>query len=274
MTIPAPSSLSRNGTVPVSSTDDVLAAFPKSMRGDGAPIRDDLISAMTEMFLTYQEKAEYTARQSSPLTATGIYLAGFGDDAGVHQLPGEDQEDFRTRLLATPGLVTPAAIMAAVTAIVAPYSDVLPQYLESQLDGNFITDGTATYDSTFVGASPNYPDRLYPEQSVDDSPYRPQSEPGGFWVFADNIGRYFVLRIPDLTGADTLFAWMSDADDDASYISDGTDLSGAESDGSVITFMYASTLTESELYDSIVATVEAIKGHGIRFQVFVDPALV
>ncbi len=263
------------GDLPVNSDADVLAVFPKDMRPVlEAPVRDALIAAMRVMFETYQEKAEYAAAQSDSLRATEIYLDGLGQDHDVFRLGGGVEEDYRTAIFATQAVVTPEAILAAVNALTLPATDVVCQYLESALDGAFITDGTAEYDSSFVGTAPRYPDRLYPDDATENAGYvRSQSDPGNMWVFGDDLGRYFVLRLPNLAAADDLFMWAMDAVDEGAWIADGSDTSGAESDGSVISFNFEGGLTADEIYLAIVGVVDRIKGHGIRFQAIVDEDL-
>lgn len=58
-----------------------------------------------------------------------------------------------------------------------------------------------------------------------------------------------------------------------SFIADGTNTGGAEANGTDITFTYQNTATDLVLYQTICDTVNAIKGHSIRFEFLADPNL-
>ncbi len=264
--------------VPVATSAEVLAVLPSFLRtSDPAPVRDALIAALTEVFRTYQVKAAYAAAQADPGRATGIYLEGLAEDHNVFRQPAETLAQLRARIFSAPSIVTPAAIIAAVNSIVLPFTTIEPQVFED-IDCNFITDdgGGANgyaYD-TFVGSNPRAPSRLYHEDAVENGGYeRDQAQPGGFWVFGDTNGRYFVVRLPSLVTADDNFTFVTSAGDDASFISDGSDTSGSEANGHVIEFTYTSNTTSDEIYDAVCTAIERIKGQGIRFQVIVDTGL-
>ena len=53
----------------------------------------------------------------------------------------------------------------------------------------------------------------------------------------------------------------------------GSDTSGAESDGSVIAFIFTDQVQSDEVYAAIVSTVDAIRGQGMRWMAYVDPLL-
>ena len=254
------------GDVPVSQDQDILKEFPREMQKDDAPVRDNLISGQTSMFLKFQDRASYSADQSNPDRATGIYLEGLCEDRGTIKAEGESDDSLRARTFAVPGLVTPTAIIAAVAAITSQASPKQPQYLESIQDGWYITNGTGNY-SAYVGTGPEYPDRLYPyDANSNGGPFRPNSDPGGVWIFGDLIGRYFVIRIPNLAVADSLIPYVIDTDPSEFFVS-GTNANNAEA------FVYANPDTSAELYSAVVSTVDRLKGHGVRFQIYVDPLL-
>jgi hypothetical protein len=103
--------------------------------------------------------------------------------------------------------VTPASIVAAANAILAPVTSVQAQYFESVLDRLYLTDGTLPWHS-FVGTvSPTYFDRLYRDDAGVNGTQVPNREPGGGWVFGDEIGRYFVLRVPVVGDTDLALAY-------------------------------------------------------------------
>jgi len=259
--------LALDNNLPVKTIEDVLDVMPTFVReSEHAPIRDAFAAAALEMFKAYQERMVYASAQSDTTKASNIYLDGLAKDHEIYRQLGETNASVRSRIFEAPDQVTPASIMAAVSAIVSPYTEILPQYCESELDCLFISDGTAVWDS-FIGANPMYLDRLHPEYETENGGYvRPQSNPGGAWVFNDNNGRFFVIRVPVLEGADDEFAFIGDSDDD-SFIFTGT---GSSYD----TFIYVDSLTSDELYDAIVAVVNGLKGQGIRWILYVDPELV
>ena len=61
-----------------------------------------------------------------------------------------------------------------------------------------------------IGARPHVRERLYPGGTAVNGLARWQSAPGGAWVFADSLGRYFVLRVPDLSALDTTIPTLFD----------------------------------------------------------------
>jgi len=272
------------GTLPVASSTDVLAVFPAEVRKSAtAPVRDALTAAFTEIQRTYQRRARRAAALSDVLRSTGTHLDGLMADHDVHRQPGESDEALRLRGLGIPDMVTPDALLAAVNSILGPYTAKVAKYFESEADQLFVTDGSATFDS-FVyddtaAASPHYPDRLYVDDSVEnEGDIIAGREVLGAWVFADEMGRYFVLRIPPLEAVDddgsyVVDAAVTDAEDAMMFIADGSDTSGAESDGSVTSFVFTDQVLSDELYAAIVSAVELLKGQGIRWQAYVDPLL-
>ena len=205
-----PSVIPGAGDLVVSGPPDVLAVAPgfvQQAQGAPAPVRDALVAGLDGVNERYQELAGYAAAQCDVLRATDMYLVGLAEDRGYFQQPGEGQEAFRSRVIGVPSQVTPAAIVAAVNAILAPFTTVQCQYLESVGDRVFLTDGTAPFHSFWVGASgaapgdasPQYPDRLYRDDARTggvNAVSVPNRDPGGPWAFSDVVGRYFVLRVP------------------------------------------------------------------------------
>jgi len=304
------------GDLPVVDSSDVLKVFPDFLKsGDSAPVRDALIAAMVAMFLTYQDFAAFAAAQSDVLRATGIYLDGLLEDRGIKRQPGEIDDDYRARGLAFQAVVTPAAILAAVNAILAPVSNVQCQYFEAGLDRAFLGSDwiifpilPAPHDrgKAFVGTTPQYVDRLYAYDVATNGAARANSDPGGMWLFSDCIGRYFVLRVPDLASLDRILQLaysgaLLSVDDtlppelggatpstfptppvgslspnlggQGLFLGNGSNTSGAEADGSVATFMYSSSTSSYQIYQLIANTVERLKGQSIRWMLYVDPNL-
>ncbi|WP_438029032.1 hypothetical protein [Sorangium sp. So ce233] len=232
-------------------------------------MRDALVEAETAMFLAYQERADYAAAQSDPMRATGVYLAGHASDRGIYQQEGEGDEELRDRVFTVPDVVSPHAILGATNAILAPYTDKEAKLFESVTDRLFLGDGTTEWHSFLTDGTadldPQYQDRRYE--------LRDGAGPGGAWVFDDADGRYFVLRVPDISGiTDALgyaYSGAQDPDDDAGlFMGDGSDV-----DGSSAGFLYQGSSDALSIYQAIANTVERIRGHGVRWLLIVDPKL-
>lgn len=271
------------GGLPVRSSADVLSTFPVEVREvEEAPIRDAIVAALVAIGRTYQRRSRQAVAQADPLRATGYYLDGLAGDSGVFAQMNEDTEDLRARLLGSPAIITPNAILDAVNAILAPYTTARARYFESEMDCWFISDGTVEIES-FVydgvtGASPRYTDRLYPDDAAaNGGDFLTRREVVGAWVFREVNGRHFVLRIPPLEAVDDDGAYaveFADDDDGAFWIADGSDTSGAESDGSVVSFLFTGQDLSDDLYAAIVSIVETAKGQGMRWSALVDSTLI
>lgn len=269
------------GELVVRSSDDVLALLPTEVRrSTSAPVRDALAAALTVILQEYQRRSSQGAALGDILRSTGHVLDGLAADHEVFRQPGEEDEALRVRVLGLQDVVTPNAIVAAVNAILEPYTDATARYFESEVDQWFVHDGTATWDS-FVydadsGASPTYLDRLYPDdEATNGGDAVDAREALGSWMFSDQLGRYFILRLPQLEAVDDLGTYAFDATvaDDGMFVADGSDTAGAESDGSVTSFIYTDQVLSDELYAAIVSMVELLKGQGVRWMAYVDPLL-
>ncbi len=258
--------------LPVASSADVLAVFPAFIRkSDSAPVRDAIVALLTAIFEEMQTRSEYAALQSDILYSSGIYLAGQGADRGFAKQANESDAQFRARVLAIPSLVTPTAIMAAINSIIAPYTDSTARYMEASVDRWFVSDGTPTWHS-FIGTPPSYLDRLYEDDAASNAGvFIPGREVSGAWAFSDTIGRYFVIRIPPISGSDDQHAFILTGA--GSFINDGTNVSGTEASGSVATFAFADRQTAIDVYTTIVSMVNRIKASSIRWMLYVDPSL-
>ncbi len=276
-TLPAPLPfVPAGGELPVVDADDVRRALPAQMQGDAAsaPVREGLVAAQTAMFLEWQYASANAAAQSDPTRASDFYLDGQGEDRSTLRQPGENDDAFRARMLAVPDIVTPAAIIAAVNAILAPYTAIECQLFEG-LDRWFPSDGlVASRWLSFIGAPPDYGDRYYTE--------RPNANPGGAWVFGDDNGRYFVIRVPTLANLDGSHFYLYDGsvNEDQiggqvgrAWIHDGTNTGGTEANGHVASFVNVGLGTALDVYQAIANTVQAIKGQGVRWQLIDSPAL-
>lgn len=295
------------GVAPVQSVDDVLAVYPASLKtSDPAPVRDALLGALAAILMRHQERAEYAVAQADRGRATGSYLDAAMGDQGVHRVRGELDEPYRARGLSVPDQVTRDAIVAAVEGVLADLAPGRARYYESILDRFFVSDGTADWHS-FIGESPQYPDRLYPDDADSNGGESlPQSDPGGARVFDDTVGRHFVIRVPDLGGLDQSLTLVYagvvlDAGDAAVpelggatppfagtlepgeispseggtgfFVADGTNDSGSEADGTLASFVFQNTTDALTTYQAIVGAVERIRGQSIRWTLEVDPTL-
>jgi hypothetical protein len=124
------------------TSDDVLAVLPAFVRqSDSAPVRDALAAALAP----YRALSAYSAQQCDITRATGIYLESLCNEHGVYKQDGESDDSLRARALTVPTLVTPAAILAAASAILGAYTPIQAQYAESILDRWYVTDGTLAW---------------------------------------------------------------------------------------------------------------------------------
>jgi hypothetical protein len=257
---------------------DVLTVLPAFVRqSDTAPVRDALAAALVAIIARYRQLSSYSAAQCDITRATGIYLESLCREHGVFKQPGETDEQLRARALTAPELVTPQAILAAANTVLAPYTKVQAQYAESVLDRWYVQDGTAVWHS-FVGAQAQYFSRLYPADAAANGGFiRPNSEIGGAWAFADQVGRFFMLRVPVLTGLTDTHAFL--ASDVASpvslrsFVADGSNASGSESIGALGMFVYQGPSTALAVYQAIVNAVSRIRGHSVRWALLADPQL-
>lgn len=267
--------------LPVESSAEILALLPPNVRRSlNAPVRDALAEALTEILLEYQRRSTQGAGLGDVLRAEGIALEGIGADHQVFKQPGESDPAYRIRILSLADLVTPTTILGAINTILAVFTTKRAKYFESELDCWFVTDGTASFESFVFNeeaqASPYYPDRLYTDDAVENGGDSLEDrEVLGAWAFADGLGRYFVLRVPVFEAFDNdgTYVFSDVAVDDGMFVADGSDTSGAESDGTVTSFVFAEQTTSDEVYDAIVSTVELLRGQGVRWQAYVDPLL-
>jgi hypothetical protein len=266
--------------LPVTSADDVRAVLPAFLLPDDpAPVRDAILAALTQILLTYQARSAYAAAQSDILRAVGRGLAEACAERGVYKQTGETDDALRARALTVPSLVTPAAILAAANTVLAPYTKVLPQYSEAAQDRWFV-GGVAPrawhsflFKKATTSLSPFYPDRLYPEDaSVNGGYVRPQSSQGASRVYSDTVGRYFLLRVPDLSPLDASLA--------ATYARASSGVAvpnrmfvGRGMSATNTTYLRKIGASAVGAYQSVVNAIDRIKGSSIRWLLLVDPKL-
>lgn len=259
---------------PIETEADVLALMPHFVKkSDSAPVRDAIAAGLRAIAGEFQKRAGYAGACTDILRANGVYLEEKLGSIGCYRQPGESDTDYRLRGLTAPETVSPEAILAVVEAITSIYSSAKPQLFESVSDRWYISASGTTWRS-YVGASPSYPDRLYPEDSASNGGYvRLQSMPGGACVFTNGSGRYFLVRIPDIEIADETITSMFTADVtpplDAGYgffVFDGTA-------PDVNAYLRRTAIDSISVFASIINAVSRIKGHGIRWQLISDPRL-
>lgn len=245
---------------------DVLAVLPAFVRrSDSAPVRDAICAALSTIVRRYRELTSYAAGQCEIATATGMYLEGLCEDRGVYRQPDESDDSLRARALTAPDLVTPEAILAAANTVLAPYTAVQAEYAESILDRWYVQDGSASWQS-FLGANPRYQKRYYSDDAADNGGVvRPNSRIGGAWAFSDMLGRYFVLRVPELTSLSRSHAFLP-----GSFAADGSNPGGREAIGRLGLFIYADPSTTLTVYQAIASAVSRVKGHSVRWQLVAD----
>jgi hypothetical protein len=254
---------------PVQSADDVRAMFPFQAKGhpDLAPIREAITAGATGMFLAHQTATDYAAAQADVTRATSLYLDGQLTDRGVARAEDEEDEPYRERGLAVPNVVTPAAILARVNAILSQYTTIQAQLFHSVLDRTFIGAGTRPYAfiGRVVGFDPDYPDRNYD--------LRPNAHPHGAWVFRDTArGRLFVIRVPVLAGLDGTFTYQ--ARFGVVYGGVGAAYIGAGSGHLAASFITTGEQSALAIYQTIANAIATIKGGSVRFILYADPSLV
>jgi hypothetical protein len=261
------------------TSDDVLAVLPGFVRqSDAAPVRDALAAALVAIIGRYRQLSAYSSSQCDITRATGIYLESLCREHGVYKQAAETDDQLRARALTAPNLVTPEAILAATNTILAAYTSVQAQYAESALDRWFVQDGSAAWHS-FIGAQPQYFSRLYPADAIANGGFlRANSEIGGAWAFADQTGRFFVLRVPVLTGLAQAHNFVA-ADnavptDVRCFVADGSNASGSEASGALGMFVYQSPSTALAVYQAIANAVNRIRGHSVRWLLIADSKLV
>lgn len=266
-----PESPLAGGDLPVSSVDDVLQILPAFLKqGDSHEVRDAILEALTAMMIKYQVLSEQAVAMSDVTRSLDSALIGLGEDRGVFRQESETLEEYRARILAIPNIVTPEAIIAAINAILAPFTDVEAEYSESVQDRWFV--GTSAdrdwhsfvWDAT-ASDSPQYIDRLYEDDATDNSGYfRTNSNPGGARIYADTIGRMFIIRIPDLSSIDTLGSFPdSSSIADRFYIGPSGGMSAVRTIGT----------TMLDIFNTIVSIVSRLKAHSIRYMILADPKM-
>jgi hypothetical protein len=260
---------------PVYTIDDVLAIVPTFLHPDDpAPVRDGIFAGLLALCAEISDWGEYAAAQADVLRATGNYEDAIGAERENFRT-GNDDTAYRSLLLSPPAVVTPAAILATVNAVLAPYTNLQAAYFEANSDRAFAYQDADpaqaprayAYQDTSQPQTPDYFDRLYASEAAQNVGFFcPGREPGNARVFQDDIGRYFVLRVPDLSSInaqDTPVYQELPANADDFFV-------GTGAAGSWTSYVLQNAVTAATLYAAVINVVLRLNGQSIRFALFVD----
>jgi hypothetical protein len=243
---------------------------------DTAPVRDAIIAGLTALCLAIQDRAAYAADQANVLRATGKYLDEIGAKERGILREGDLDPAYRARILTAPSLVAPTYILAGVNAILAGYTSVTAKYMEPNSDrftvpktiSTSVSQGAFIYKRGSVPRSPDYLDRLYVSEAAQNGGvFIPNREPGDCRIFKDEVGRYFFIRVPDLSSVnaqDTPVYQELQAND--FYV-------GTSTANSWTSYVLKNSTTSATLYAAICNVVNRLKGHSMRWTLWVDPYL-
>lgn len=256
-TLPAPPPFSLFGDLVVRSAGEVRRFLPAAFRkAKDAPVRELLLGALVAMAREWQRRSSYAIEQSAVATATDQYLDGLVGDYGLARAQDESDQALRRRAMAVPEQVSPKALLGAINAVMGPHSSVPVRMLEPTLDGWFVHGGAATWHS-FVGAPPDYPDRLYAPGSGGGL-LRDHSEPHGAIPHWDPVGRELLLLMPsfDPEGAATFVSDSASAPEETQFFVGEAPFPFG--------FVWAGASTTRDVYAALANSLERVLGHGIR----------
>jgi hypothetical protein len=259
------------GPRPFRTKADVVAHLDELLQdGEVAPIRDALMDALTALLFELQFRGEYAIAQADLLRATQGYLTSLGgDDHRVPRAPGEEDEDYRTRLLTIPATVTEESITLGVNVLLAPFTSTECQLFDGVLDRFFVQESgsSAAQWRSFIGATPEYHDRLFAGQEPSNDGYaRPNSDPGGARIGGDHFGREFYLLLPDLIG----FAEPSPVWDTSARVFDAGFFVGDHTVADVLGLPGFRSSSVDSLYRAIEGFVNSVAGQSIRWGFFAE----
>jgi hypothetical protein len=271
------------GVLPVSSTADVAAEWaPEIQQPPVAPLRDAIQDGQAAALLEYQRASRYAAAQSDPGRGTDEYEDEILEEHGVYRQPGESNAAARARMFAGPTVVSMTGIIAAANAVLAPYTTISCVYAEES-DGcfacssssNFSTHAFSNTDAGTAGHTPNYPDRLYPGSVAAGLQSLPLRRPPGCMPNIDVAGRWFLLRVPDISSLDNDLTTVDSSADTVSAQGGVFAGVGVSTTDLNITFSFQNAgETSNQVYQAVIAAVNPLVGEGVRWSMVVDPLLV
>lgn len=281
--LPAGGAALNGGDLPVSSGADVLSQMADTHRLPvTAPVRDALNEADACIHVAYQDEVASLIAQQDARTASGDALRKIASEHGITPAQNESDSALRLRIFGTIKVVAPQAIVDVVNALLAPYTTVQCQLVEPEMDGMFITDGTAAYDGAFINnpgsySSPSYPDRFYPDDAALNGGFKLTNNDPMTAIVANGKPRTFHLILPELSATDADFMFVID-DMSPTGATEGLFLfDGAQdtlADVGSNNFAFNTAFLSDEVYNQIVAAVDSMKGQGMTWSAYVDPFMV
>jgi hypothetical protein len=124
--------------LPFDTIDDFLVLIPEYLREDENVVRDAIAASLIKMFAKFCSDHVDFASGTDEVYATSDQLDYLAKGVAARQL-NEGDESFQSRLLVGQGGNSPAEILAAVKAIIAPFTSVDPYYYELPDDGIFLS---------------------------------------------------------------------------------------------------------------------------------------
>jgi len=186
--------------------EDVEALLPIDYRrATDDTVREALVDSLYALFQSCQDSSDYAVAQSDATQAVGAEEDALFEDRGIPRAGGELDEPYRNRALGQRRVATFTAIRDAVDAILATVTTARCRLADLTMDRWFIGGTDAREWHSFIGAAPNYPDRLF-EDNAPQNPegvFIPGNSIGGPVPGTDTVGRLFLLRVPDLMGFGT-----------------------------------------------------------------------
>lgn len=258
----------------VTSRDDVLAVLPVRYKNAlSAPIRDALADSLVALLKECQYRGAYAAAQRDIGRASGEYLDGQVEDYQGARSVDEQDDPLRSRVLNRSSGVTFDKISDAINLILAPFTSVQCQIIDSVLDRWFLGTGGMRNWHSFLGAAPNYPTRLYDSDAPQNGGVtKPGTDPGGARIFGAPVGRMFYVRVPDLSALNsTHISIYSQSSNPPQLRGNGWFLGGGSSP--VNTSFVSSGATALSVYTAIKNTVQTLIGQSIRWVMVSDPKL-
>lgn len=137
-------------SLPFETRADVLAVMPGWMRDDTVPnpVRDAIADGVLRSFASYCSDVAAYAASVDPAYASGSALDFALAQRDVQRALNEADAPYRARGLGDSALITPAAMLAAIQAIIAPFAPgKQPYYFELPDDEIYVFDqasGTQT----------------------------------------------------------------------------------------------------------------------------------